>query len=78
MDLNNFGIMNSLMTIIDSQANDNDKAIARYIVSNARRIDSIGVQELANKAFVSRSAVRRFCNKLGYSSWNDLKVKGLA
>lgn len=74
MDLNNFGIMNSLMTIIDSQANDNDKAIARYIVSNARCIDSIGVQELINKAFVSRSAIRRFCNKLGYSSWNDLKV----
>lgn len=74
MDLNNFGIMNSLMSILDSQTNDNDKTIAQYIVANARRIGDMGVREIVDGAFVSRSAVRRFCNKLGYQSWNDLKV----
>lgn len=73
MDLNNFGIMNSLMTIMSSQSDDNDKAIAQYMLSNVRRIDSISVHELSEEAFVSRSAIRRFCNRLGYSSWNSLK-----
>ena len=39
MDLNNFGIMNSLVTIISSQSDDNDKAIAQYMLTNVRRID---------------------------------------
>ena len=38
-----------------------------------RRSSEINVAAITRDAFVTRSAVRRFCNRLGYQSLSDLK-----
>lgn len=73
MDLNTFGMTNTISTILNSRTDDSYRAIASFLVPRMRDLESVGVREIMEGAFVSRSAVRRFCNLLGYSSWNHLK-----
>lgn len=36
-------------------------------------IQSVSITEIIDNAFVTRSAVRRFCNRMGFTSFSDLK-----
>lgn len=74
MSLNSFGMVNSLVAILNGRTDDSNRAIASYLAGQIHAIDTVTVQMIIDGAFVSRSAVRRFCNQLGYSSWNDLKA----
>lgn len=73
-NVNNLGLLNSLTELINTHYDSSNHAIASYIVKNISRIDMVTVNEIMDNAFVSRSAVRRFCEKLGYSSLIDLKT----
>lgn len=68
-----FGLLNKISAIINEGNGDNDAAIARYLVSNIRKSDAINVSAITERAHVTRSAVRRFCNRLGYQSLRELK-----
>lgn len=72
-NVNNLGLLNSLSELINSHYDSGNHAIASYLVKNISRLDKVTVNEIVDNAFVSRSAVRRFCEKLGYSSLVDLK-----
>ncbi len=74
MSLNSFGMVNSLVAILNGRTDGSNRAIASYLAGQIHAIDDVTVQMIIDGAFVSRSAVRRFCNQLGYSSWNDLKA----
>ena len=73
MDLTGFGVANTLTAMLNSRTRDSNYAIAEYLVQRIREVKEISVQDIMGGAFVSRSAVRRFCNQLGYGGWSDLQ-----
>ncbi len=73
MSNHGFGLLNIISSIINEEHDSNDAAIARYLVSNMRKSDAISVSAITERAHVTRSAVRRFCNRLGYQSLSELK-----
>lgn len=68
-----FGLLNIISSIINEEHDGNDVAIARYLISNLRNSEAINVSAITERAHVTRSAVRRFCNRLGYQSLSELK-----
>ncbi|QOY60546.1 MurR/RpiR family transcriptional regulator [Thermophilibacter immobilis] len=73
MDANGFGLLSSISEILNSRKRDSDYAIARYLVPRLDNLRSLMITDITENAFVTRSAVRRFCNKLGFSSFSELK-----
>ncbi|MCD4962554.1 MurR/RpiR family transcriptional regulator [Enterococcus casseliflavus] len=73
MNINNLGLLNSLSFILNEGIKDSDYAIAVYLVENINRASEVSINEIIDETFTSRSAVRRFCNRLGYSNFSDLK-----
>ena len=68
VNINDFDVLNRISSIINSEFGSNDAAIARYLIAHIRRSSEINVAAITRDAFVTRSAVRRFCNRLGYQS----------
>ncbi len=74
IQINNLGLLNNLSSIINTEKPENiNYVLARYLLDNLYQISSISVQELTEECFTSRSAVRRFCTKLGYDNFSELK-----
>lgn len=74
MRINNLGLLNSLSFIINSENPENtDYTLAHFILNNLYRINSVSILELTEECFMSRSAVRRFCLRLGYNNFSALK-----
>lgn len=73
MSNHSFGLLNIISSIINEGRDGNDVAIALYLISNLRNSEAINVSTITEKAHVTRSAVRRFCNRLGYQSLSELK-----
>ncbi|MFC4620423.1 MurR/RpiR family transcriptional regulator [Camelliibacillus cellulosilyticus] len=74
MEINNLGLLNSLSAIINSgKSDDIEYAIAKYILKNLYRISNLSILEITEACFTSRSAVRRFCEQLGYDNFSKLK-----
>ena len=48
--------------------------IGAYILEHLDRIPALSIAELAAGASTSKSAVHRFCKKIGFDGFNDLKV----
>lgn len=48
--------------------------LGAYILNNLEHIPSMSILELACNTNVSKSAVHRFCKKIGFDGFNDLKV----
>jgi len=74
MKINNLGLLNSLSFIINSENPENtDYTLAHFILNNLYRISSVSIWEMTEECFTSRSAVRRFCLRLGYDNFSALK-----
>lgn len=52
-----------------------ENLLAGFIVKNKERIEKLTIQQFAEEAYVSISAVHRFCKKIGLNGFNELKVK---
>lgn len=52
-----------------------DRGIAAYIVSHPVQIARLNIEELAAAAGTSPSAVSRFCKRMGYDSFSNLKLQ---
>lgn len=52
-----------------------ENEIAAYVIKNKEDIVKMTIQQLSDKIFVSKSAVHRFCRKVGIKGFNELKVK---
>lgn len=74
MNINDFELLNRIGSIINGEHGTNDAAIAQYLVEHVRSSQSINVTAIIERAHVTRSAIRRFCNRLGYQSLTDLKA----
>ncbi len=55
------------------QLNDTDDDIADYIIKRKEDILKLSIQRIAQDLFVAPNAVMRFCKKLGYSGFSELK-----
>lgn len=74
MKINNLGLLNSLSSIINLGKSDNiEYVLAEYILKNLYRISSVSILEITEECFTSRSAIRRFCEQLGYDNFSELK-----
>lgn len=52
-----------------------ESQLAQYILMNKEEIQTISIQGLSEKTFASKSAIIRFCKKVGFEGFNELKVK---
>lgn len=73
MNINNFGLLNSLYNITNNGEQDNDYAIATFILHNIHRIQELTINEIVDEAHITRSAVRRFCHRIGYENFSEIK-----
>lgn len=49
--------------------------VMRYIDNNKYDVVNMSIQELSKKAFVSTATIMRFCKKLNFSGFSELKYK---
>ncbi|BCZ44441.1 transcriptional regulator [Clostridium gelidum] len=52
-----------------------ENQLAQYILQNKEQIKELSIQKLSEKTFVSKSAIHRFCKKIGMDGFNELKVR---
>ncbi|GAB2323941.1 MurR/RpiR family transcriptional regulator [Alkalibacterium sp. m-11] len=71
--MNNLGLLNILGNIINEGDTNSDYAITKYILENISHLENLTVYQITEEAFVSRSSIRRFCQKIGYDNFSELK-----
>lgn len=49
--------------------------VALYVVKNKEHVINLSIQQLADEVHISKSAIHRFCNKIGLKGFNELKVR---
>ena len=59
---------------IKNELSANEKKLADYILNNAALLRDYSSQQLAQAVGVSQSSVVKFCQKLGYKGYPDLKL----
>lgn len=59
---------------IRDDMSSNEKKLADYILSNAALLRDYSSQQLASAVGVSQSSVVKFCQKLGYKGYPDIKL----
>jgi len=59
---------------IRDEMSANEKKLADYILSNAALLRDYSSQQLARAVGVSQSSVVKFCQKLGYKGYPDIKL----
>ncbi len=59
---------------IKNEMSANEKKLADYILNNAALLRDYSSQQLARAVGVSQSSVVKFCQKLGYKGYPDLKL----
>lgn len=75
MDIHRLGLIDSLFRIIEREDSGHpDHVIAKYFLVNYARFANLNIYEVAAECYVSRSSIRRFCKRLGYDNFLDLKT----
>ncbi|MBP1048024.1 MurR/RpiR family transcriptional regulator [Enterococcus sp. BWM-S5] len=62
-----------LATLNSEPVGTNDYRISRFILSNLKEIHQYNISQLAKACFVSNSSISRFCRKIGFRDFNELK-----
>lgn len=70
---NRYGLMNSLIAILNEGNDSTDIFIAKYFMQNFRRMQDLNVYDVAEECFVDRATIRRFAQKLGYANFKEMK-----
>ena len=69
-----FNLLTSLLAQLNkNDENDTDFVIARYFLTNLRKIKNTSIYKVADDCYVSRSSVQRFIKNIGYGSYTQLK-----
>ncbi len=67
-------ILNLLCNILNTQDYDEaDYQIAKFIINHLYDLDSYSIYRIAEQISVSRSTIRKFCIRMGYENFSDLK-----
>ena len=70
---NRWGLMNSLIAILNEGNDSTDVFIAKYFMKNFGRMHDLNVYDVAQECFVDRATIRRFAQKLGYANFKEMK-----
>lgn len=71
-----YTLLNYFITIANNSNNqDANYAIAKYVIDHYMHIDSITLQELADACYVSVPTVKNFFKQFGYSSFTLVKKR---
>lgn len=73
MDIHNLSLIDTFALIINEEEGTSDFAITKYLIENIDSIEKIKVNDIIDFAHVSRSSIRRYSQRLGYSSFGSLK-----
>ena len=73
--INELGLIDRLFSIVNNSqdANDPDNVLADYFLTHYAQLNAINVWDIADACFVSRSSVRRFCQRIGFDNYRQLK-----
>lgn len=69
-----FNPMTSFLSILNSNdESDTNFILAKYFLSQFRRIPNLSIYQVAEECFTSRSSVQRFLKMIGYDTFTALK-----
>ena len=70
----NYSLGGRLIHVLNENDIDSTSyAIARYLLDNYSRIGEVGIEEIMQACFVSRSGVRRFYRSIGFDNLSDAR-----
>ena len=52
-----------------------ESEIASFVLENMKSVSQMNIMELSEAIPVSKSAIHRFCKKLNFQGFNDMKVQ---
>ncbi|WMJ86411.1 MurR/RpiR family transcriptional regulator [Anaerocolumna sp. MB42-C2] len=64
-----------LINLHESEFTKSDEKIKKYVLNNLDYVSSYPIVNVAAKAGVSKSALLRFCQKLGYNGYSEFKYE---
>lgn len=68
-------LINDLCNIINNEEPSAiDTVLACYFLENYSKIGEQNAYDIADACLVSRSSIHRFCHRLGYQSFKDMKI----
>lgn len=74
MKLSRYSLISMLLETINSPFSKAvDFELARFFLENRNRLSELSIYDVENECFVSKSSIRRFCEKLGFDNFSDLK-----
>lgn len=63
----------SRVYIKEFMLNDTDDLIVEYVKKNSKEIVNMSIHQLSKDLYISPNSIMRFCKKLGYSGFAELK-----
>lgn len=74
MEEERLGLIYKLFLIVNQNHKDEPEyVLAKYFLENYTKLGKMNIYELAEECYMSRSSIRRFCKKIGYDNFKDLK-----
>jgi len=74
MENRRLSLLYNLQTLYNSSDLDSiEFQLSRYLIDNYLSIDKLNIFDVAEENNVSRASVRRYCQKLGYENFKELK-----
>ncbi|MEY8357266.1 hypothetical protein AALB39_28530 [Lachnospiraceae bacterium 54-53] len=72
--LNKFGLIDSLLTILNTNQDDDIKIIiTKYLLNHIYEISDLNIFDVAAECETNRTTIRRFCSTIGINSFKNLK-----
>ncbi len=74
MKIEHLSLLTSLFAILnENEKEDSFFILAKYFLENYSQIGEMNIYDVADKCYVSRASVRRFCQYIGYENFKNLK-----
>ena len=73
--INELGLIDRLFSIVNDEeaGSDPDVILANYFLTHYTELADLNVWDIADACYVSRSSVRRFCQRVGFDNYRQLK-----
>lgn len=76
IDIKTFNLISTLISLInENEEDDINVHLAKYMLMNLDKLESMSIYDLAEECYTSRSTVQRFIKYIGYDSFNNIKSK---
>lgn len=74
MDSTQASILGKLVKNLGTSTNDIDNALNKYFIEHYYEAKNYNIYEIAEECNVSRSSIRRFCQKIGFENFFAMKT----